>query len=88
MAPPCSSCSSCGTSILSLQLNFVPALVVTDGGPPRTRRRTCRCSSTANGFEYLRYGYAAAATVVLVLMTAAIVVVQLLLLRRWRGAFV
>ena len=48
-------------TILSFQWNFVPALVVTDGGRRRTRRRTSRCSSTAKGFEYLRYGYAAAA---------------------------
>jgi multiple sugar transport system permease protein len=71
--------------VLSLQLNLIPALVVTDGGPPDYGTTYLGLFVYRNGFEYLRYGYAAAATVVLVLMTAAIVVVQLLLLRRWRG---
>ena len=74
--------------VLSLQLNLIPALVVTDGGPPEYGTTYLGLFVYRNGFEYLRYGYAAAATVVLVLMTAAIVVVQLLLLRRWRGAVV
>ena len=71
--------------VLSLQLNLIPALVVTDGGPPDYGTTYLGLFVYRNGFEYLRYGYAAAATVVLVLMTAAIVVVRLLLLRRWRG---
>ena len=71
--------------VLSLQLNLIPALVVTDGGPPDHGTTYLGLFVYRNGFEYLRYGYAAAATVVLVLMTAAIVLVQLLLLRRWRG---
>ena len=71
--------------VWSLQLNLVPALVVTEGGPPDYATTYLGLFVYRNGFEYLRYGYAAAATVVLVLMTAAIVVVQLLLLRRWRG---
>ena len=71
--------------VWSLQLNLVPALVVTDGGPPDYGTTYLGLFVYRNGFEYLRYGYAAAATVVLVLMTAAIVVVQLWLLRRWRG---
>lgn len=71
--------------VLSLQLNLIPALVVTDGGPPDYGTTYLGLFVYRNGFEYLRYGYAAAATVVLVLMTGAIVVVQLLLLRRWRG---
>ena len=70
--------------VLSLQLNLVPALVVTEGGPPDYATTYLGLFVYRNGFEYLRYGYAAAATVTLVLMTAAIVVVQLWLLRRWR----
>jgi multiple sugar transport system permease protein len=70
--------------VLSLQLNLIPALVVTDGGPPDYGTTYLGLFVYRNGFEYLRYGYAAAATVVLVLMTAAIVVVQLRLLRRGR----
>jgi multiple sugar transport system permease protein len=70
--------------VLSLQLNLIPALVVTEGGPPDYATTYLGLFVYRNGFEYLRYGYAAAATVVLVLMTAAIVAVQLSLLRRWR----
>ena len=70
--------------VLSLQLNLIPALVVTEGGPPDYATTYLGLFVYRNGFEYLRYGYAAAATVLLVLMTAAIVVVQLWLLRRWR----
>ena len=70
--------------VLSLQLNLIPALVVTDGGPPDYATTYLGLFVYRNGFEYLRYGYAAAATVVLVLITAAIVVLQLRLLRRWR----
>jgi multiple sugar transport system permease protein len=39
------------------------------------------------GFEYLRYDYAAAATLVMFGITAAIVWVQWRLVRRWRGSF-
>lgn len=74
--------------VLSLQLNLIPALVVTEGGPPDYATTYLGLFVYRNAFEYLRYGYAAAATVVLVLMTAAIVVVQLWLLRRWRRALV
>jgi multiple sugar transport system permease protein len=72
--------------VLSLQLNLIPALVVTEGGPPDYATTYLGLFVYRTGFEYLRYGYAAAATVVLVLTTAAIVVVQLWLLRRWRAA--
>lgn len=63
-------------SILSLQLNFVPALVVTDGGPPPYATTYLSLFVYRNGFEYLRYGYAAAATAVMLLLTVALVLVQ------------
>jgi multiple sugar transport system permease protein len=59
-----------------LQLNFVPALVVTDGGPPPYATTYLSLFVYRNGFEYLRYGYAAAATVVMLILTVAIVVIQ------------
>lgn len=71
-------------TILSFQLNFVPALVVTDGGPPPYATTYLSLFIYRNGFEYLRYGYAAAATVVMLALTAAIVLVQWRLLRRYR----
>lgn len=74
-------------SILSLQLNFVPALVVTDGGPPPYATTYLSLFVYRNGFEYLRYGYAAAATLVMLVLTVAVVVVQWRLVRRYRAAW-
>jgi len=74
-------------TILSLQLNFVPALVVTDGGPPPYATTYLSLFVYRNGFEYLRYGYAAAATVVMLALTVAVVLVQWRLVRRYRRAY-
>ena len=71
-------------TILSFQFNFVPALVVTEGGPPLYSTTYLPLFVYRNGFEYLRYGYAAAATVVMLLLTAAIVLLQWRVLARWR----
>jgi multiple sugar transport system permease protein len=70
--------------VLSLQINLVPALVVTDGGPPDHATTYLGLFVYRNAFEYLRYGYAAAATALLLALTAAAVLVQLALLARWR----
>ncbi len=75
-------------SILSLQLNFVPALVVTGGGPPPYATTYLPLFIYRNAFEFLRYGYAAAATVIMFLVTFVIVEVQSRIARRWRDAFV
>ena len=72
-------------SILSLQLNFVPALVMTNGGPPPYATTYLSLFVYRNGFEYLRYGYAAAATAVMLLLTVALIVVQWRLVRRFRN---
>jgi multiple sugar transport system permease protein len=72
-------------SILSLQLNFVPALVMTNGGPPPYATTYLSLFVYRNGFEYLRYGYAAAATAVMLLLTVALIVVQWRLVRRFRS---
>jgi multiple sugar transport system permease protein len=74
-------------SILSLQLNFVPALVVTDGGPPPYATTYLSLFVYRNGFEYLRYGYAAAATAVMLLLTLLLIWVQWRLVRRLRAAW-
>jgi len=74
-------------TILSLQLNFIPALVVTDGGPPRYATTYLSLFVYRNGFEYLRYGYATAATVVMLALTVAVVLVQWRLIRRYRRAY-
>ncbi|WP_229075112.1 carbohydrate ABC transporter permease [Actinoplanes sp. DH11] len=70
-------------AIGSLQFSFVPALVVTDGGPPPYATTYIPLFAYRNAFEYLRYGYAAAATLVMLLLTVAAVALQWRLLRRY-----
>jgi multiple sugar transport system permease protein len=74
-------------TIFSLQATFVPALVVTEGGPPPYATTYLPLFAYRNGFEYLRYGYAAAATVSMFAVTALIVWLQWKIVRRWRGGF-
>jgi multiple sugar transport system permease protein len=69
-------------TIASLQLSFVPALVVTEGGPPPYATTYLSLFVYRTGFEYLRYGYAAAATVVMLALTLLAVAVQWRLVRR------
>ena len=70
--------------IAGFQLSFVPALVVTEGGPPPYSTTYLSLYLYRNAFEYLRYGHAAAATVVLLALTAAASYLQWRLFRRWR----
>ena len=74
-------------TIFSLQLSFVPALVVTDGGPPPYATTYLPLFVYRNAFEYLRYGYAAAATLVMFGLTLLVVLAQWRVLRRWRRGF-
>ena len=74
-------------TIFSLQATFVPALVVTEGGPPPYATTYVPLFVYRTGFEYLRYGYAAAATVVMFAITALIVWAQWRIIRRWRQGF-
>ncbi|NJP34038.1 carbohydrate ABC transporter permease [Micromonospora thermarum] len=74
-------------AIASLHFSFVPAYVVTDGGPPPYATTYLSLFIYRTGFEYLRYGYAAAATLVMILLTVAAVVVQWRLVRRYRGFY-
>lgn len=74
-------------TILSFQLSFVPALVVTEGGPPPYATTYLSLFVYRNAFEYLRYGYAAAATLVMLLLTALVVFVQWRLVRRYRAFY-
>ncbi|RKN37844.1 carbohydrate ABC transporter permease [Micromonospora endolithica] len=73
--------------VASLHFTFVPAFVVTDGGPPPYSTTYLSLFVYQTGFEYLRYGYAAAATLVMILLTVAAVVVQWRLFRRYRGFY-
>lgn len=74
-------------TIFSLQATFVPALVVTDGGPPTYATTYVPLFVYRNAFEYLRYGYAAAATLVMFGLTALIVFAQWRVVRRWHRRF-
>ena len=74
--------------IFSFQATFVPALIVTGGGPPPYATTYLPLFIYTNGFQYLRYGYAAAATVCMILVTAYIVLLQYRMVRRWRESFV
>lgn len=75
-------------TIFSFQATFVPALIVTEGGPPPYATTYLPVFAYQNAFEYLRYGYAAAATLVMFVITALIVYAQYRIVRRWRHAFV
>lgn len=70
--------------VFSLQATFVPALVLTEGGPEYATT-FLPLYTYQNAFGYLRFGYAAAMTLVMFAVTAAMVGIQLLALRRWRG---
>ncbi|QGN50867.1 ABC transporter permease subunit [Micromonospora sp. WMMC415] len=74
-------------AVASLHFSFVPAFVVTDGGPPPYATTYLSLFIYRTGFEYLRYGYAAAATLVMILLTVAAVVVQWRLVRRYRAFY-
>jgi multiple sugar transport system permease protein len=70
--------------VFSLQISFVPALIVFNGGPPPFGTTYLPLFIYRNGFEYLRYGYAAAATLVMFALTMLIIALQYRLIRRWR----
>lgn len=73
-------------TVFAFQSSFVPALLVTGGGPPPHATTFVPLFVYRTGFEYLRYGYAAAATVVMLVVTAAVLLVQWRLVARWRHA--
>jgi multiple sugar transport system permease protein len=74
-------------TIFSFQANFVPALLVTEGGPPPYATTYLPLFVYQNAFEFLRYGYAAAAALAMFVVTAVIVYVQYRIVKRWRHAF-
>jgi multiple sugar transport system permease protein len=75
-------------TIVSLQATFLPALLVTEGGPPPYATTYLPLFAYRNGFEYLRYGYASATTVVMLILTASILWLLYRAFGRWaRGAW-
>jgi multiple sugar transport system permease protein len=75
-------------TIFSFQASFVPALIVTEGGPPPYATTYLPLFIYRNAFEYLRYGYAAAATLTMFVVTGVIVLIQYRIVKRWRRGFV
>lgn len=75
-------------TIFSFQANFVPALIVTEGGPAPYATTYLPLFAYRNAFEYLRYGYAAAATLAMLAVTVAVVAAQYVVVRRWQRRFV
>ena len=69
--------------VLAFQVNFVPAMILTDGGP---RYATTYLSLYAyqQGFTYFRLGYAATLSLTMFLLTALVVAVQYRMARRWK----
>lgn len=68
---------------ISLQTSFVPALVITKGGP-NFSTLFLPLYVYQNAFEYLRFGYAAALSLAMLLLTGAMISVQVWIIRRWR----
>lgn len=68
---------------LSLQSSFVPALIVTGGGPPPGATTYLSLFVYREGFEYLRYGYAAAATLAMFAVAASAVWLEYRVVSRW-----
>ena len=73
--------------LFSFQASFVPALVVTQGGPPEHATTYLPFFVYRTGFEYLRYGYAAAATLVMLVVTALTLLALWRVSVRWRRTF-
>jgi multiple sugar transport system permease protein len=69
--------------ILALQLNFVPALMVTDGGP---RRATMFLPIYVyrQAFRYFRLGYASAVSLTMFAVTGLAIYVLYRMSKRWR----
>lgn len=71
--------------VLSLQINFTPALLITEGGP-RYATTYLPLYAYRQAFRYFRLGYASAMTLTMFVFTALIVYVQFRMIRRWRRA--
>ena len=69
--------------ILALQLNFVPALLMTDGGP-RQVTTFLPIYVYRQAFRYFRLGYASAVTLTMFVFTGLAIFVLYRMSRRWR----
>jgi multiple sugar transport system permease protein len=69
--------------VLSFQINFVPAFLLTEGGP-RYATTFMPLYVYRQAFRYFRLGYASAMAVTLFVLTALVVYAQYRLAKRWR----
>jgi len=71
--------------ILALQLNFVPALLMTDGGP-RQATTFLPLYAYRQAFRYFRLGYASAVTLTMFVVTGLAIYALYRMSKRWRLA--
>jgi multiple sugar transport system permease protein len=69
--------------ILSLQVSFVPALIITEGGP-RYATTYLPLYVYRTAFTYFRFGYASAISLTMFVLTGLVVYAQYRLARRYR----
>ena len=74
-------------TIFSLQANFVPALILGNGGGPNYATTFLPMYAYTTAFEYLRFGYATAVTWAMYGLTALLLVAQYRVAVRWRVGF-
>ncbi len=74
-------------TIFSLQSNFVPALILGQGGGPNYATTFMAMYIYSNAFDYLRYGYAIAMTWTMYGLTALLIYAQYRVARRWGLGF-
>lgn len=71
-------------SVVALQGTFIPALMVTEGGPPPGATTYLPYYVYRNAFHYLRFGQASAATLLMIPVTASIVWLEFVIVSHWR----
>jgi multiple sugar transport system permease protein len=74
-------------TIFSFQANFVPALIVGNGGGPDYATMYLPMYIYTTAFGYLRFGYAASMTVVMYAITGFVLLLQYRLTHRWHEGF-
>lgn len=70
-------------TVVSLQANFVPAYLLTDGGPDNATLYL-PLYIFDQAFEFLAFGYGAMLSLVLMTVTLVVIGLQVVLVRRWR----
>ncbi len=70
-------------TVFTLQANFVPAYILTDGGPANATLYL-PIYIFDQSFEFLGFGYGAMITLVVLFITAVLIALQLAFVRRWR----